>query len=102
MAYGAKLRSIRLSKEMNLRDLALRTDIDIAYLSRVERETMNPPQDEELLDSINSALELSSTEARSMKDLAAVDNKRMPKDVAQGVAKISGFPLFLGPFQIKI
>ena len=50
MGYGATLRSIRLEKEMNLRDLALRTDIDIAYLSRVERETINPPQDEQLLD----------------------------------------------------
>ena len=30
-----------------------------------------------------------------MRDQSALDNKRFPKDVATGVAQISGFPLFL-------
>jgi len=50
MGYGEMLRSKRIEREMTLRDLSSRTDIDVAYISRVERETINPPQDEELLE----------------------------------------------------
>lgn len=95
MGYGNLIRSLRVEKEMTLRELSIRTDIDVAYLSRVERETCNPPQDEELLDSINVALNLDSETSLSLKDQSATDNKRYPADVAASVSRIEGFPLFL-------
>lgn len=95
MGYGKMLRSIRLEKEMTLRELSVRSDIDVAYLSRVERETCNPPQDEELLDSINFALNIDPKTSQVLKDQSAFDNKRFPSDVANSISKIEGFPLFL-------
>jgi transcriptional regulator with XRE-family HTH domain len=95
MGYGNMLRQKRVEKEMTLRELSLRTDIDVAYLSRVERENIQPPQDEELLDSINVSLSLGADEAQKMKDQSAIDNRRMPKELADQAQKIDGFPLFL-------
>jgi transcriptional regulator with XRE-family HTH domain len=95
MGYGEMLRSKRIEREMTLRDLSSRTDIDVAYISRVERETINPPQDEELLEAINGALNLPGQQSQEMKDQAAVDNRRFPADVARNMAKTAGFPLFL-------
>ena len=95
MAYGNMLRELRVEKEMTLRELSIRTDIDTAYLSRVERETIKPPQDEELLDSINSALELEKEHSQKMKDQAALDNDKFPSDIAKEVQNVAGFPLFL-------
>lgn len=91
MGYGEMLRIIRVAKEMTLRELSARTDVDIAYISRVERETIPPPQNEEILDSINLALELDNTKSQEMKDQAAIDNKMIPMDVAT----IKGVPLLL-------
>lgn len=95
MAYGQKLRKYRFDKQFTLKDLSLLTDIDTAYISRIERETINPPQDEELIDSINKALKLSSSECQEMKDLAAFENKKYPLDVARKVKDLEGFPMFL-------
>lgn len=95
MGYGSKIRQIRVEKEMTLRELSTRSDIDNAYLSRVERETIKPPQDVELLDAINSALELEENQAQELKDQAAVDNEKFPTDIANQINKVDGFPLFL-------
>lgn len=89
------IRDIRVKKEMSLRDLALNSDIDVAYLSRVERETINPPQSEELIDAISLALELSGELAQKLKDQAFLDNEKYPPDIAQNLQQVEGFPLFL-------
>lgn len=94
MAYGSMLRQLRIEKEMTLRELSLRTDLDTAYLSRIERETIKPPQAVELLDSINQALELDAAKSQTMKDQAAIDNEKFPEDIAEKV-HLDGFPLFL-------
>lgn len=95
MGYGQKLRKLRFDRQMTLKDLSVLTDIDTAYISRIERETINPPQDEDLLDAINKAFKLNAVEARELKDQAAIENSKYPKDVARKVQKVEGFPLFL-------
>ena len=95
MKYGEMLRKLRLEKEMTLRELASNSDIDVAYLSRVERCTIPPPQKEELLDAINDALDATEAEAQQLKDQAAIDNKQFPRDIADKIEKIEGIPLLL-------
>lgn len=95
MGYGEMLRTKRLEKDMTLRDLAANSDIDVAYLSRVERESCAPPQKQELLDAIHEALGLSTAEARILLDQAALDNKSIPNDIAEKVKHIEGIPMLL-------
>jgi transcriptional regulator with XRE-family HTH domain len=95
MGYGQILREIRTKKDITLRELALRSDIDVAYLSRVERESILPPQKEELLDAINEALELESKLAKELKDQSMLDNQMLPKDIAEKMKSMEGVPMLL-------
>jgi transcriptional regulator with XRE-family HTH domain len=89
------LRTMRTKKEITLRELAENSDIDVAYLSRVERATIPPPQKEEILNAINEALNLSEEEAESFRDQSAIDNEHFPKDIAKDIKDIVGIPLLL-------
>ena len=93
MAYGEMVRQVRIAKGITLRELSLRTEIDTARLSRIERETMTPPQSDEILDSINEGLNLTAEESQKFKDQAALDNKKFPSDIK--IPKMEGFPMFL-------
>lgn len=91
MGYGEMLRLSRVGKKMTLRELSAKADVDIAYISRIERETIKPPQGEEVLDSLHIALELDAEKAEEMKNQAAIDNKRIP----EAVVGLKGIPLLL-------
>lgn len=95
MKYGNLLRSTRVSKEITLRELAKVTDIDVAYLSRVERGTIPPPQKQELLQSINDGLKLTVDEALMFNDFASLDNKQFPKDIEKNITNNVGIPMLL-------
>lgn len=95
MSFGQMLRDLRAKKGVTLRELGLNSDIDVAYLSRIERETLQPPQKESLLDKIIEGLGASTDEGQRLKDQAAIDNEKFPKDIAEGVRKIVGIPTLL-------
>jgi Helix-turn-helix. len=95
MSYGEVLRTMRVEHEITLRELARRSDIDVAYLSRIERETIPPPQKEELLEAIADALKLNAVEAKRLRDLAAMDNKQFPKDFKGNFPGMVGIPMLL-------
>ncbi len=95
MGYGEMLRTKRLEKDFTLRELAARTDIDVAYLSRVERETCAPPQKQELLDAIHEAIGLTKADSRTMCDQAALDNSAIPGDIAAKFKRSEGIPMLL-------
>ena len=95
MRYGELLRETRVERDITLRELSRRSDIDVAYLSRIERVTIPPPQKDELLDAINEALGLTAGEAKKMKDQAAMDNSQLPKDIKQDFKGAVGIPMLL-------
>jgi transcriptional regulator with XRE-family HTH domain len=95
MNFGELLRTYRLKKEITLREFANMTEIDSAYLSRVERGTISPPQKEQLLTAIIEALELTKEEAQILRDQAATENKAFPEDVAEKVKQVPGIPMLL-------
>jgi transcriptional regulator with XRE-family HTH domain len=42
--FGATLRQLRETREIGLRELARRLDVDPSYLSKIERRTLPPPR----------------------------------------------------------
>ena len=91
MMFGEKMRQIRTDKAITLRELSIRTGIDVGYLSRVERCSVPPIQKPELLDKVVYALELTGEDALEFRDMSAIDNERWPV----GLKKCEGFPLFV-------
>ncbi|MGA2624795.1 MAG: helix-turn-helix transcriptional regulator [Bacteroidota bacterium] len=95
MRFGQLLRDLRAQRGITLRQLAGDSDIDVSYLSRVERESIPPPQKEELLEAIIAAISASEEEARQLRDYAALDNENFPKDIAGKMKEMVGIPLLL-------
>ena len=95
MKYGEMLRTIRTEKAITLRELASNSDIDAAYLSRIERCTIPPPQKAELLNAINEAISATPEESIALKDQSAIDNKQFPQDIAENIKEMVGIPLLL-------
>jgi transcriptional regulator with XRE-family HTH domain len=94
MKFGEYIRLKRLELEMSLRKLANLTGIDVAYLSRIEGDS-SPPQKAEILDKLVSALQLGKTDARRLKDLAAIQNKDIPEDIEIKPENYESIPVLL-------
>lgn len=95
MSYGEYLKSLRIEKGISLREMAKKTEIDVAYLSRVERSVCNPPMKEEITDKISEVLKLTNEKITKLKDAASVENGKFPKDVKENLSEYKAIPILL-------
>lgn len=81
--FGPYVKNLRLEKRISLRDFAIKTGMDVGYLSRVERGKVTPPQHPDAIKTIAEALEIESGchQWEKMVDYAAVDNSNVPDDL---------------------
>lgn len=103
MNFGETVRERRRHLRVGLREFAQRAGIDPGNLSKIERGRLAAPQAEEILDRICAALEWErgSDEANALKDLAAVENGQIPKDVLSDEVVMAKVPLLLRTVQNK-
>lgn len=95
--FGELLREHRKELRLGLREFALRAGMDPGNLSKLERGILNPPQDRGLLDRLCLALELdlAGAEVQKLRDVAAVENGRIPADIAEDEEIMAKIPLLL-------
>jgi transcriptional regulator with XRE-family HTH domain len=95
--FGDLVRGRRAELRLGLRDFALRADVDAGNLSKLERGRLNPPQDPAVIDRICVALEwdLESENAQALRDVAALENGRIPEDLLKDEEVMSRMPLLL-------
>lgn len=97
--FGQLVARRRAELRLTLRECALRADIDAGDLSKMERGKLAPPQGAVVVERLVAALELTGTEAgRTMLDRAALENGRLPGDLASNPALVSALPLLLRTF----
>jgi transcriptional regulator with XRE-family HTH domain len=96
-SFGDMLRNRRAELRLGLRDFALRADLDAGNLSKIERGRLNAPQDRSVLDRVCLALEwdLGSAEAQHARDVAALENGRIPEDLLDDEALLAKLPVLL-------
>lgn len=93
--FGALVRARRGELRLTLRAFAERAAIDPGNLSKMERGRESPPQDEAVLDRICDALELEGAAARELKDVAQVENGRIPNDMLENEELMARMPVLL-------
>ena len=93
--FGVMLREMRAKNAITLRELSMVSDVDLGYLSRLERGSVPPPQKNELLESIITGVRATQEEAQSLRDQADQDNKAFPRDIADRMKEMEGVPLLL-------
>jgi transcriptional regulator with XRE-family HTH domain len=94
MKFGEFLRLKRLEFETSLRNLSKTADIDVGYLSRIERG-LNPPQKKEILNKLIDALKLDTEDAQKLKDLSAIGNRNIPNDIEIDAGNYESIPVLL-------
>ena len=95
MSFGAFIKGVRFKKGISLRTLAKITKLDLAYLSRLEREIIKPPTKKESIQAIAEALQLEVCEINDLFDLASVDQKKIPEDINIPSESLEALPLLL-------
>jgi transcriptional regulator with XRE-family HTH domain len=95
--FGPYARQIRVRLGETLRQFCARAGLDPAYISRIERGLMAPPQDPEKLDHYARMLGLAQTgdERQTFMDLAATAAGRLPQDSLTNEQLMTCLPAFL-------
>jgi transcriptional regulator with XRE-family HTH domain len=95
-SFGDFLKSLRKKKKITLREFCLKASADPANISRIERSTMPPPQDPDILERYAKALGIASgsSEWYTFFDLAAADRGIIPKDLMSDPEVVRMLPVF--------
>lgn len=94
--FGEFIKKRRMDKELGLREFCKQIEIDASNWSKVEREVLSPPQDEEKLRKIAQALgiKFGSGEWKEMKDLANIGAGIIPADILSDRQVLDSLPMF--------
>ena len=95
MRFGDYIKFIRGERELSLRDLAKKSGIDVANLSRIERNVNAPPRKENILESLIAALGLNEQEKQKLLDLCASENGVYPFDAKEDLKEYPNIPVLL-------
>ncbi|MFO7654226.1 MAG: helix-turn-helix transcriptional regulator [Candidatus Krumholzibacteriia bacterium] len=95
--FGQHARKIRVERGETLRQFCTRAGMDPAYVSRIERGLLAPPQDAEKLEHYAATLGLKrgTDEWQEFMDLAATAAGRLPQDALANEQLMACLPAFL-------
>ena len=93
--FGELVRSHRQKLGLGLREFCVESGIDPAYLSRIERGLMQPPQDPERLAELARQLGLrpDSSPWTELMDAAALCSGKLPEDIRDDERMLMKLPV---------
>jgi len=96
MLLGEFIREKRLSLEITLRKFAILMEMDASNWSKIERDVLPFPEDDEKLSNLAEYLDIEkgSTEWTKMLDLISVSKRRIPEHVYEDKEILSVLPIF--------
>ena len=94
--FGTFIKELRARKRLGLREFCLEHDHDPSNWSKIEREVLSPPRDEETLRKWARQLGLKpgSDDWHKFHDYAAVDAGRIPDHVLKDEELLAKLPAF--------
>ncbi len=94
-AFGDYVRERRQELRLGLREFCTTLELDPSRWSKVERGTLQPPKDEEMLGKIAKVLKLPKTGAEweKFKDLAVFSRGEIPEDLMEDKELVACLPL---------
>lgn len=94
--FGEFIKTLRLDRDIGLREFCRQLSIDASNWSKVERGILPPPQGDEKLDQIAEVLDIkkSSELYNELKDKAAIDAGIIPKDILSDQETLNLLPMF--------
>lgn len=100
-SFGEYMKQLRADSRQGLRKFCSLHGFDPGNVSRIERGVFPPPQDEEKLAHYAKSLQLrpNSEEWNHFFDLAALENGRLPPDIAADKELVRKLPLLCRTIQ---
>jgi transcriptional regulator with XRE-family HTH domain len=94
--FGEFVKSLRIKRDIGLREFCRRLSIDASNWSKVERGLLSPPQDKDKLDQIAEVLnvEKGSELYNELTDKASIAAGIIPKDILSDKETLSSLPMF--------
>ena len=94
--FGEFIKSMRIEKDIGLREFCRRLSIDASNWSKVERGILPPPQHKDKLDQIAEVLniEKDSELYNELTDKAPIDSGIIPKDILSDQETLNALPMF--------
>jgi len=94
--FGEFIKSLRLSRDIGLREFCRKLEVDASNWSKVERGLLPPPQDDAKLEKISQILRINkkSETYTELRDKAAVDAGIIPKDLLSDEETLKSLPMF--------
>ena len=101
--FGKFVKEIRLSHELGLREFCVENEYDPSNWSKVERELIPPPKDEETLSRWARSLKIKegSAEWKKFFDFASVDSGLIPKYILEDGQLLERLPVFFRTLEGK-
>lgn len=95
VSFGEFFRQKRLYAEMTLRNFCQRFGYDPAYISRIERGILSPPEDKEKLTAFAKILNIveGSNDWVTFFDLAYISKGKIPSDIVSSKKNAQYLPL---------
>jgi len=94
--FGEFIKTLRLDRDIGLREFCRQLSIDASNWSKVERGILPPPQGDEKLDQIAEVLGIKKNSElyNELKDKAAIDAGIIPKDILSDQETLNALPMF--------
>ena len=94
MKFGELIKSLRIAKELTLRQCCSDLGVDPSNWSKMERGVTPPPKDVEILEGWADFFQLQGDKKQEFLDLAAISRSEIPADVASDERVIAALPAF--------
>jgi transcriptional regulator with XRE-family HTH domain len=103
MGFGKNIKNLRLKQKLSLREFSRQINKDASNWSKIEREVIPPPQDEENLMKIAQVLGVptESDQYSTLRDLAAIDSGIIPRDLLNDEEALKSLPIFFRTIRNK-
>ena len=94
--FGEFIKTLRIERDIGLREFCRRLSYDASNWSKVERGVSAPPQGEEKLNQIAEVLGIEKDPVlyTELKDKAAIDAGIIPKDILSDKETLNALPMF--------
>ena len=101
--FGEFIKKLRFKQQLGLREFCLTKNHDPSNWSKVEREILPPPRDEETLSKWASDLgiEAGSEDWKKFFDFAALDAGMLPKYIVEDKELVEKLPVFFRTLEGK-
>lgn len=93
--FGRFVKECRIEKRLGLREFCERAELDPSNWSKIERGSLKPPTDREVLEAIARVLEMpaESEQRQKLHDLAFLSRGQVPGDIMADPELLECLPL---------